>query len=146
MEQVNRDEITLFIQNNENFYKRKFKKMDETGKSVSWNWAAFFMGIYWMVYRKMYFKAGAFLLLSMVASYTPYIGNILKLCVLFGIAVYANALYKDHVENSIKKVSILFPEKKEEALEKIGGTNLPMTIGIGVAHFIIVFIVLVMGL
>ena len=25
MEQVNRDEITLFIQNNENFYKRKFK-------------------------------------------------------------------------------------------------------------------------
>ena len=146
MEQVNRDEITLFIQNNENFYKRKFKKMDETGKSVSWNWAAFFMGIYWMVYRKMYFKAGAFLLFSMVASYTPYIGNILKLCVLFGISEYANALYKDHVENSIKKVSILFPEKKEEALEKIGGTNLPMTIGIGVAHFIIVFIVLVMGL
>lgn len=146
MEQVTRDEITLFIQNNENFYKRKFKKMDDTGKSVSWNWAAFFMGIYWMVYRKMYFKAGAFLLLSMVASYTPYIGNILNLCVLFGIAVYANALYKDHVENSIKKVSILFPEKKEEALEKIGGTNLPMTIGIGVVHFIIVFIVLVMGL
>ena len=146
MEQVTRDEITLFIQNNENFYKRKFKKMDDTGKSVSWNWAAFFMGIYWMVYRKMYFKAGAFLLLSMVASYTPYIGSILNLCVLFGIAVYANALYKDHVENSIKKVSILFPEKKEEALEKIGGTNLPMTIGIGVAHFIIVFIVLVMGL
>ena len=146
MEQVTRDEITLFIQNNENFYKRKFKKMDDTGKSVSWNWAAFFMGIYWMVYRKMYFKAGAFLLLSMVASYTPYIGNILNLCVLFGIAVYANALYKDHVENSIKKVSILFPEKKEEALEKIGGTNLPMTIGIGVAHFIIVSIVLVMGL
>ena len=146
MEQVTRDEITLFIQNNENFYKRKFKKMDETGKSVSWNWAAFFMGIYWMVYRKMYFKAGAFLLLSMVASYTPYIGSILNLCVLFGIAVYANALYKDHVENSIKKVSILFPEKKEEALEKIGGTNLPMTIGIGVAQFIIVFIVLVMGI
>ena len=146
MEQVTRDEITLFIQNNENFYKRKFKKMDETGKSVSWNWAAFFMGIYWMVYRKMYFKAGAFLLLSMVASYTPYIGSILNLCVLFGIAVYANALYKDHVENSIKKECILFPEKKEEALEKIGGTNLPMTIGIGVAHFIIVFIVLVMGI
>ena len=35
MEQVTRDEITLFIQNNENFYKRKFKKMDDTGKSVS---------------------------------------------------------------------------------------------------------------
>ena len=49
-------------------------------------------------------------------------------------------------KHSIKKVSIFFPEKKEEALEKIGGTNLPMTIGIGVAHFIIVFIVLVMGI
>ena len=32
--------------------------MKESGKSISWNWAAFFMGIYWMVYRKMYFKAG----------------------------------------------------------------------------------------
>ena len=33
MEQVNRDEITLFIQNNENFYKRKFKKWITQGKA-----------------------------------------------------------------------------------------------------------------
>lgn len=146
MEQVNRDEFTLFIQNNANFYKRKFQKMDETEKSISWNWAAFFMGIYWMVYRKMYFKAGAFLLLSLVASYTPYIGSILNLCVLVGIGVFANALYKDHVENSIKKASMLFPGKEEQALESKGGTNLPITIGIGVIHLMIIVIFVLMGI
>ena len=40
MEQVTRDEITLFIQNNENFYKRKFKKVERvflgTGQHFSW--------------------------------------------------------------------------------------------------------------
>ncbi len=146
MEQVNRDEINLFVQNNGNFYKRKFEKMDQTGKNMSWNWAAFFMGIYWMVYRKMYFKAGAFLLLSFVASYTPYIGNILNLCILVGIGIYANALYKDHVENNIEKATMLFPEQKEELLKKLGGTNLPLTIGLGVLHFMIIVVFLIMGI
>ena len=74
--------LSLFIQKNQDFYEKKFKKMEETGKSISWNWAAFFMGIYWMIYRKMYFKAGAFFILSLVASSTPYIGWILNIAVL----------------------------------------------------------------
>ncbi len=61
MERVN--EVNLFIQRNQKFYEEKFKKMNDTGKSASWNWAAFFLGIYWMIYRKMYFKAGAFFIL-----------------------------------------------------------------------------------
>ena len=112
------DLVGVFVQNNQKFYKNKFDKMKESGKSISWNWAAFFMGIYWMVYRKMYFKAGAFLLLSMVALQTPYIGSILNFCILVGIAVYANALYLDHVEGNIKKASMIFPHDKEAVLRK----------------------------
>lgn len=125
MQEVN--ELSLFIQKNEKFYNKKFKKMNETGKSVSWNWAAFFMGIYWMVYRKMYFKAAAFFLLSMVASSTPYIGAILNLAVLVGVGVYANALYLDHVNESIK-ITKISPEDKEEIISKRGGTNLPLAL------------------
>lgn len=125
MEEVN--ELSLFIQKNEKFYNKKFRKMNETGKSVSWNWAAFFMGIYWMVYRKMYFKAGAFFILSMVASSTPYIGAILNLAVLVGIGIYANALYLDHVNESIK-ITKISPEDKEEIISKRGGTNLPLAL------------------
>ena len=84
---VNIDLMDLFVQRNNKFYKRKFEKMKETGKSVSWNWGAFFMGIYWMIYRKMYFKAAAFTLLSFVALKTPFIGPALQFCILVGIGV-----------------------------------------------------------
>lgn len=128
MERVN--EVNLFIQRNQKFYEEKFKKMNDTGKSASWNWAAFFLGIYWMIYRKMYFKAGAFFILSLVASSTPYIGGILNFAVLVGIGIYANALYMDHIDGNIEKVKTLFSDNKEVIIKKIGGTNLPLALGV----------------
>lgn len=132
MQQVNQqlNDLDLFIQRNHKFYEKKFRKMNETGKSRSWNWAAFFMGIYWMVYRKMYFKAGAFFILSLVASSTPYVGSILNLAVLIGIGIYANALYLDHIDGNIEKINILFPNDKDTILKKRGGTNLPLALSL----------------
>ena len=144
MEQVNQqlDEVSLFIQRNSKFYEKKFRKMEETGKSISWNWSAFFMGIYWMIYRKMYFKAGAFFILSLVASSTPYIGAILNIGVLVGIGMYANALYLDHIDEKIEKAKILYPNEKNEAIQKVGGTNLPIAIIIyGIQIIAILFVV-----
>lgn len=142
MQQVN--ELNLFIQKNQNFYEEKFRKMDDSGKSISWNWAAFFMGIYWMIYRKMYFKAGAFFILSLVASSTPYIGGILNLAVLIGIGIYANALYQDQIRVNMEKTKGLLPEEKEIIAKKRGGTNLPLAIGLYAVQTILAIIVLFM--
>ena len=143
MEQINQqlNEVSLFIQKNYTFYEKKFLKMQQNGKSISWNWSAFFMGIYWMIYRKMYFKAGAFFILSLVASSTPYIGSVLNIAVLVGIGMYANALYLDHVEGSIEKVKILSPNKKDDVIKKIGGTNLRSAIIIYVMQIITIALV-----
>ncbi len=141
MEQLN--EVSLFIQKNQKFYEEKFRKIYETGKSRSWNWAAFFMGIYWMIYRKMYFKAGAFFILSLVASSTPYIGVILNFAVLVGIAIYANALYLDHINANIEKTNILFPNNKDIIIKRRGGTNLPLALGIYVVHNLLLVIILI---
>lgn len=140
MQQVN--EVNLFIQKNEKFYEEKFKKMNDTGKSVSWNWAAFFLGIYWMIYRKMYFKAAAFFILSLVASYTPYIGWILNAAVLVGIGIYANALYLDHIEVNMKRTKILGPDYKDIIARRKGGTNLPLAIGIAAIHNLLAVLIL----
>ncbi|UEL47147.1 DUF2628 domain-containing protein [Terrisporobacter hibernicus] len=142
MQQVN--ELNLFIQKNLNFYEEKFRKMDDSGKSISWNWAAFFMGIYWMIYRKMYFKAGAFFILSLVASSTPYIGGILNLAVLIGIGIYANALYQDQIRGNMEKTKGLLPEAKEIIAKKRGGTNLSLAIGLYAVHNIVVIAILVL--
>lgn len=136
------DKMSLFIKKNQKFYQEKFSKMDATGKSMSWNWPAFFFGIYWMVYRKMYFKAAAFFVLILVASYTPYIGVVLNLAVSVGIAIYANALYKDHVEEYIKKIDESSPEDKEEIIIKKGGTNLPLSMIIGIVHQLLAILLL----
>lgn len=144
MEQANQqlNEVSLFIQKNYKFYEKKFRKMKETGRSISWNWSAFFMGIYWMIYRKMYFKAGAFFILSLVASSTPYIGDILNVAVLVGIGMYANALYLDHIEGHIERVKRLYPNEKYETINEIGGTNLPSAIIIyGIQIIAIIFVV-----
>lgn len=128
------DLVEVFVQRNKNYYKNKFEKMKKSGKSISWNWAAFFMGIYWMIYRKMYFKAAAFLLLNIIATNTPHIGIYLNTAVLVGIGIFGNALYLDHVEEKIEKAKIIFPHNKEEVLAKRGGTNLPLVVGLSVAH------------
>ena len=138
------DEVGSFIQKNQEFYKEKFRKMDETGKSISWNWPAIFFGVYWMIYRKMYFKAMAFFILGVVASYTPYIGGLLNFAVLVGIGIYANALYQDHVEGSIKKIKLVFPHEKEEVIKKVGGTNLPIALGLGVGLQLFAMAILVL--
>lgn len=140
MERVN--EVNLFIQRNQKFYEEKFKKMNDTGKSASWNWAAFFLGVYWMVYRKMYFKAVAFFILSLVASSTPYIGGILNFAVLVGIGIYGNALYMDHVDGNIEKVDVLFSDDKEVIIKKIGGTNLPLALGLYIVVIFCIFLLL----
>ena len=36
------------------YYIPRFRRMARNGSSVSWNWAAFFFGPYWLLYRKMY--------------------------------------------------------------------------------------------
>ena len=142
------DEIDLFIQKNQKFYSKRFKKMKETGKSISWNWAAFFFGVYWMVYRKMYFKAVAFFILSIVASSTPYIGILLNFAVMTGISIYANALYLDDVEGKIKKIKVLYPHDKEKMIKKVGGVNMPFAVGIGVIHQLtgVIMVLLTLGI
>lgn len=140
MQQVN--EANLFIQKNQRFYEEKFRKMEETGKSISWNWSAFFMGIYWMVYRKMYFKAGAFFVLSLVASYTPYIGWVLNLAVLIGIGIYANALYLDHIEINMEKTKGLLPDHKDIIAKQKGGTNFPLALGLYAVQSLLAIIIL----
>ena len=49
------------------YYEKAFDRLDKTGKHT-WNWAAFFGGITWMLYRKMYFNALLFSILYLVTD------------------------------------------------------------------------------
>jgi len=50
------------------FYLSHWRKMDETGKKTSWNWAACFLNVFWFAYRKMWGPMVAMGLLYVVTS------------------------------------------------------------------------------
>lgn len=56
--------LALFLRHNVDFYQRKWRSMFARAQSIdrmattsSWNWAAFFIGVSWLLYRKMYLRA-----------------------------------------------------------------------------------------
>lgn len=48
---------------------KKFKRLDKSKKSISWNWGAFFFGSLYMFFRKMYKEGLAFFSLFLTAVY-----------------------------------------------------------------------------
>ena len=52
------DPMTLFVGNNYAFYARRWAESERLGGVISWNWAAFFVSLPWLAYRKMYWHCG----------------------------------------------------------------------------------------
>ncbi len=99
------------------YYERYYAKLQEKKKKISWNWAAFFLNVYWFFSRKMY----AYGLLTMVckAMFTLVGYNlydnvsdptmksfllpwaVLYVAVDVVIGMFANYLYISHMESKI---------------------------------------------
>lgn len=47
-------DLSAVVGTNTNYYLPRFRKMAKNNSSASWNWAAFFFGPLWLLYRKMY--------------------------------------------------------------------------------------------
>lgn len=50
------------------YYKMAFKRLEKEGKHT-WNWAAFFFGYVWALYRKMYLYAFLYIVLSYILDF-----------------------------------------------------------------------------
>lgn len=104
------------------YYKEKFDQITPQKQISGFNIAAFFLGVMWLFYRKMY--AYGFIAIAVIIV----IGTIEELLNLstsgasIGLAVafgmLGNTLYKQFVEKKISQV------KSDEELEKEGGTNI----------------------
>ena len=138
------DDINSFVQKNQMFYQEKFEKIIKTGDKKTWNWAAFFLSIYWMLYRKMYLQAGALFLINIVLSAIPYVGWILDIAVWIAVGMYSNSLYLDHIRKKLTEIKMINSNDKEFMIMKKGGTNLVLPIAIAVGIFVIVIIGIVL--
>lgn len=107
--------------NNQDYYLSRFKRFDEAGRAgVSWHWPAFFVTIYWLLYRKMWRNALILFLLPIVVlavigiagatlgkGAAPALGMIwivFALGIWFLPPMFANALYYWHCRKKIAEV------------------------------------------
>ncbi len=57
-------DLAEVVRTNQPYYLPRFERMGKTGSKLSWNWAAFFIPSYWLLFRKQYLVGAAVLALD----------------------------------------------------------------------------------
>ena len=60
-------DLAAVVGSRQEYYLSRFRRI-ASGSSGGWNWSAFLLGPYWMLYRKMYLSGGLLLLLQLLQS------------------------------------------------------------------------------
>ena len=112
----------------ESYYQAQFEKITPKKQYAGFNSAAFFLGVVWLFYRKMYsygFMAiGLIVAIGMVEILLGIesSGANIGLAVAFGM--FGNTLYRHHVDQQIAKTRQLGSGSVNTELENRGGTNI----------------------
>ena len=117
------------------YYLPRFEKMETLNSITDWNWAAFFFGFWWMLYRKMYVFGAVALAVTELLSLLTIPG--LGLLVSLAVGVVGNFLYMKDINNRTDKAMDLQPEERELYIQKNSGTGWT-----GVVVAFVVFLVL----
>jgi hypothetical protein len=148
---ADRERVKLFIGKNADYYLMEWEQA--TGqKYVTWNWAAFFFSVFWLLYRKMFRQAGLVLALIAIESLgekilfpdmPDYISNGLSSGI--GMAVagflgrFGNDWYKKHVDKAVSRLKA--SDAPVESYRKQGGTSWLLAILV-LAGYLIAFVVI----
>lgn len=119
------------------YYLPKFETMEALNSFTSWNWAAFFFGNIWMVYRKMYVFGGALWLVGILLQVMGLQG--LSLVFSIGIGIVGNYLYMKDIDNRTEKAMNMQPEERERYIQKNSGTGWGAVIIVYIIAFVITF-------
>ena len=112
----------------ESYYQAQFEKITPKKQYAGFNIAAFFLGVVWLFYRKMYsygfMSIGLIVVIGMVEIFLGIesSGANIGLAVAFGM--FGNTLYKHHVDQQIAKIRQFGNSNVNTELENRGGTNI----------------------
>lgn len=129
------EDMRLFVGHNSAYYDRKWQKAEEKN-GVSFNFAAFFLSMLWLGYRKMYkfvlYIALLFLAIDLVLYLIGYEYNVsgidpidrgIGIGVATMLGLYGNHLYKKETEKRVQSIqnTTTTTGEKELQLKKKGG-------------------------
>ena len=122
------EEMNTFISKNQMFYLENFDQIRMTADKKTWNWSAFLVSAYWMLYRKMYVQGVLCFIASLLLPFVPVIGWVLEICLYVGIGAFANSLYLDHINKKFQEINCADSSYRQMLINKNGGTNIVLPI------------------
>lgn len=125
---------------NAHYYEQVFEKFERGGGSLSWNWPAFFVTWFWLLYRKMYmwwllYWFGLPIVLMLATGVVASTANpVMAAAFYYGgyaliafivVPMFANRLYYNHAKRKVAKMAAttLSEEQQGQELARAGGTS-----------------------
>ena len=126
--QLEQDRVLFIGVKYESYYQAQFEKITPRKQYAGFNIAAFFLGVVWLFYRKMY--SYGFMAIGLIVAIgiveillgIESSGANIGLAVAFGM--FGNTLYRHHVDQQIAKTRQLGSGSVNTELENRGGTNI----------------------
>ncbi|MGL4772628.1 MAG: DUF2628 domain-containing protein [Clostridium sp.] len=147
-------DFMLFVgEKNTEYYMEKYTRYQQNAGFASWNWPAFFLNFYWLLYRKMYgYAAGYFGIQFAISLLSGVFAPLLSLAMYILVGIFANQIYIKFSLNKIRSLKYAIPGMSEEDIKRRitfnGGTNLvaPLVIaGIMLLFLILVIVIIFIG-
>ncbi|OCA87797.1 hypothetical protein A8F94_08110 [Bacillus sp. FJAT-27225] len=129
------EELETFVGKKSDYYLRKWSKPKGKSGLMGWNWAAFFAGMFWLGYRKMYkivlIILGAFLAFDIISLIidNPILDQMnysIGMVTAALLGMQGNYYYHKTAQDKIKDVKKQFPDNSAgqlDALRKQGGAS-----------------------
>ncbi len=148
------DPMTLFVGNNYAFYARRWAESERLGGVISWNWAAFFVSLPWLAYRKMYWHCGIIIAAGLLFMGTAQVLQIppekmmqwqINAAPIFSMlmGLFSNWMYRKHAERTIRQITATYsdPEQRSLQLAQQGGASMTSAAAIVAIAFVLPMLV-----
>lgn len=122
---------------NTEYYMPKFWQLRTQGKMTSWNWPAFLITPYWMIYRKMYAYGAIALGVAFVLSL---LNTLLALVGYVACGIFANYLYMTHLDKLAQQARAMNEPYRSQFIASNAGVNMTAAIATAVAWTVLVLI------
>lgn len=141
---ISYEDLALFVgEKSEEFYLKKWTKMENGNKAISWNWYGFVFNYYWFLYRKMYGAGFIFFLITVILNLVDTYFNVsLNLIFITITGAFANFIYKNYAIKKINKIKsrVMDYEEQRQVLINKGGINWIITILLITINFLLIFL------
>lgn len=117
-------DIQMLIGAKLEYYVPKFQEMRVQNKKNTWNWPAFLVAPYWMIYRKMYAYGAAVLGISFILSLLgTTIASLLSLCGYIALGIFGNYIYMNFLEKKATQVKAINEPYRTQFVVQNSGVN-----------------------